>query len=137
MSLHSDQDEWDEGEGRVALMTVHAAKGLEFDAVFVTGLEDGLFPHLWSMKEQGIEEERRLFHVAITRARRHLWFSHARTRARYGRWEHAFESPFLADIPPEILVEGRPRRRQSFRDRMAKQGAWVDYSTSQISPEDE
>ena len=137
VSLHSDQDEWDEGEGRVALMTVHAAKGLEFDAVFVTGLEDGLFPHLWSMKEQGIEEERRLFHVAITRARRHLWFSHARTRARYGRWEHAFESPFLADIPPEILVEGRPRRRQSFRDRMAKQGAWVDYSTSQISPEDE
>ncbi len=137
VSLHSDQDEWDEGEGRVALMTVHAAKGLEFDAVFVTGLEDGLFPHLWSMKEQGVEEERRLFHVAITRARRHLWFSHARTRARYGRWEHAFESPFLADIPPEILVAGRPRRRRSLRDRIKEQSSWVDYSTSQISPDDE
>lgn len=138
VSLHSDQDEWDEGEGRVALMTVHTAKGLEFDAVFVTGLEDGLFPHLWSMNEQGVEEERRLFHVAITRARRHLWFSHARTRARFGRWEHAFESPFLADIPPEILVQGRPRRRRrSLRDRMAEQRAWVDFSTSQIHPDDE
>jgi len=137
VSLHSDQDEWDESLGQVALMTVHAAKGLEFDAVFVTGLEDGLFPHLWSMAERGIEEERRLFHVAITRARRHLWFSHARTRARFGRWQYAAPSPFLEDLPEEILSLGPVRRRRSLRERINDQSTWVDYSTSQIPPEEE
>ncbi len=137
VSLQTDQDEWDEGEGQVALMTVHAAKGLEFDAVFVTGLEDGLFPHLFSMEDRGVEEERRLFHVAITRARKHLWFSHARTRARFGQWQYAVVSPFLADLPAEILTGGRPRRRLSLNDRIDEQRTWVDYSTSQVPPEDE
>ena len=137
VSLQTDQDEWDEGEGQVALMTVHAAKGLEFDAVFVTGLEDGLFPHLFSMEDRGVEEERRLFHVAITRARKHLWFSHARTRARFGQWQYAVVSPFLADLPPELLAGGRPRRRMSLNARIDEERTWVDYSDSQLSPEDE
>jgi DNA helicase II / ATP-dependent DNA helicase PcrA len=137
VSLQTDQDEWDEGEGQVALMTVHAAKGLEFDAVFVSGLEDGLFPHLFSMEDRGVEEERRLFHVAITRARKHLWFSHARTRARFGQWQYAVVSPFLADLPPEILSGGRPRRRQSLNARIDEQRTWVDYSDSQLPPDED
>ncbi|MBM4370107.1 MAG: UvrD-helicase domain-containing protein [Deltaproteobacteria bacterium] len=137
VSLQTDTDEWDEGEGAVALMTVHAAKGLEFDAVFVTGLEEGLFPHLWSEGERGVEEERRLFHVAITRARRRLWFTHARTRARFGQWQYATPSPFLTDIPRHLLSGAGPLRRRSLLARLGEEGTWVDTSTSQIPPEDE
>lgn len=89
---------------RVTLMTVHAAKGLEFDAVFVTGLEEDLFPNSaarYSPRE--MEEERRLFYVAVTRARRHLFLTYARSRYRYGNIESGAPSPFLREIDEEYL----------------------------------
>ena len=77
-------------------MTIHAAKGLEFDAVFVTGLEDELFPNATAkINPNEMEEERRLFYVAITRARRHCFLSYAQSRFRYGVTEATNESPFL------------------------------------------
>ena len=75
VSLLTDQDRWEEGAQRVSLMTVHAAKGLEFDRVAVVGLEEGLFPHLRALDDpDGLEEERRLFYVALTRARLEIFF---------------------------------------------------------------
>ncbi|MCX7960930.1 MAG: UvrD-helicase domain-containing protein [Burkholderiales bacterium] len=101
------------GEGREALqlMTVHAAKGLEFDAVFLAGLEDGLFPHEQSLAERdGLEEERRLAYVAITRARHRLYLSYARTRMLHGQTRYALPSRFLDEIPPGLVRWLAPRR---------------------------
>jgi len=100
-ALVSDQDEYDDGEPKVSMMTVHAAKGLEFDNVFIMGLEDGVFPNQRSMTENpdALEEERRLFYVAITRARKRLFLSYARQRQTYGSISQNGKSRFL--IPPE------------------------------------
>jgi DNA helicase-2/ATP-dependent DNA helicase PcrA len=97
------------GRERVNLMTIHAAKGLEFHTVFVAGLEKGLMPHARSLEagEQALEEERRLFYVAITRARRLLLLSCCRNRRRRGRLEEAQPSPFLSELPAELLEEHR------------------------------
>jgi DNA helicase-2/ATP-dependent DNA helicase PcrA len=105
-ALQSDQDELAEVQKAVSLMTVHASKGLEFDAVFVTGLEQGLFP---SLREdtRDPEEERRLFYVAITRARKRLHLSHAMERMKYGSREHALPSEFLRDIDERLVVKPR------------------------------
>ncbi len=85
-------------------MTVHASKGLEFDAVFVTGLEQGLFPSgRESDTERDPEEERRLFYVAITRAGKRLFLSYARERMKYGSREHSLPSEFLSDIDERLL----------------------------------
>lgn len=110
LSLYSDADEA-EGAGRVTLMTLHGAKGLEFDYVFMVGVEDGLLPHHRSRQsEDDLEEERRLCYVGITRARRRLTLSWARTRAR--SWEDEVEltspSPFLKEIPRDCVVEIPP-----------------------------
>lgn len=102
-ALAGDQDELDRGERRgVALMTVHAAKGLEFDTVFVAGMEEGLFPHagMGSAEERDEEEERRLFYVAMTRAKRRLFLTFARVRALYGESYLSEPSSFLRDIDP-------------------------------------
>ena len=81
-------------------MTVHAAKGLEFHAVFITGLEEGLFPHENSLTEQdGLEEERRLMYVAITRARRRLYISFAQSRLLHGQTRYGLKSRFLEELP--------------------------------------
>lgn len=84
-------------------MTVHASKGLEFDAVFVTGLEQGLFP---SIREdtRDSEEERRLFYVAVTRARKRLFLSYAGERMKYGSRERALRSEFIHDIDKRLLI---------------------------------
>jgi len=90
----------------VTLMTVHAAKGLEFEAVFVVGLVDGLFPHFRSVEEFGLEEERRLFYVAITRARRHLFLSTFKQREDRGEVRPCRPSRFLTELPSKLLHAG-------------------------------
>jgi len=107
-ALQSDQDEMRDDDKAVRLMTVHASKGLEFDIVFVSGLEDGLFPHQRANNDgasQGeAEEERRLFYVALTRARKKVFLSYAETRTIFGRKQVNIPSEFIFDIP-ETLVE--------------------------------
>lgn len=92
-------------EEAVQLMTVHAAKGLEFDVVFISGLEQGLFPHENAvMEEGGLEEERRLMYVAITRARKRLYLAHAQTRMLHGQTRYCLPSKFLEELPEELLA---------------------------------
>jgi DNA helicase-2/ATP-dependent DNA helicase PcrA len=102
------------GEGRVTLMTLHNAKGLEYDHVFVVGMEEGTFPHARSMDEQNLEEERRLCYVGITRARKTLTLSYARVRSTYGEREYQMPSRFLSEIPERLkagtVPGGRVRR---------------------------
>jgi superfamily I DNA/RNA helicase len=109
-ALADDSDrveEKDEGDGdQITLMTIHAAKGLEFASVFVVGMEDGLFPHSRALAEGGIEEERRLFYVALTRAKDRLCLSRAGERMRYGEMIRAKASPFLAELPKELVDKG-------------------------------
>jgi DNA helicase-2/ATP-dependent DNA helicase PcrA len=103
-SLEAGEHQAGEGQEAVQLMTVHAAKGLEFDAVFITGLEQGLFPHDNAAQERdGLEEERRLMYVAVTRARRRLYLSHAQTRMLHGQTRYCLPSLFLEELPEELL----------------------------------
>lgn len=106
-SLISDQDSDKEEKNGVRLMTVHASKGLEFSYVFITGLEDGLFPHDKNndenVSEEESEEERRLFYVAITRAKKKLFLSYAQTRTIFGNKDVNIPSEFLLEIPDEYL----------------------------------
>ncbi|KND48550.1 MAG: DNA helicase II / ATP-dependent DNA helicase PcrA [Parcubacteria bacterium C7867-005] len=108
-ALQSDQDELSDKKIGVKLMTVHASKGLEFDVVFVSGLEDGLFPHQKITKENiskgEAEEERRLFYVAITRARNKIFLSYAQVRMIFGQREVNIPSEFIFDIPEELTEE--------------------------------
>lgn len=92
-------------EQKVNLMTIHSAKGLEFDLVFVTGLEEGLFPHDNSLNTNSIEEERRLMYVAITRAKKFLYMTRATTRLIWGKRNYAFKSRFISEIPNNIIEE--------------------------------
>jgi len=95
-------------------MTVHAAKGLEFHAVFITGLEEGLFPHEQSAHEEnGLEEERRLMYVAITRARRRLYLSHAQSRMLHGQIRYGLPSRFLDELPEQVLLNLNRRTNDS------------------------
>ena len=103
-SLEAGERQAGEGQDAVQLMTVHAAKGLEFDAVFITGLEQGLFPHENSMSERdGLEEERRLMYVAVTRARQRLYLTHAQTRLLHGQTRYCLPSLFLEELPEKLL----------------------------------
>jgi len=103
-TLEAGDNQAQAGQDAVQLMTVHAAKGLEFDAVFITGLEEGLFPHENSILEAaGLEEERRLMYVAITRARERLYLSLAQSRMLHGQTRYSLRSRFLEEIPPEHL----------------------------------
>ncbi len=106
-ALASDQDELKEETSAVRLMTVHAAKGLEFSYVFVTGLEDGLFPHEPTTDRTDDEEERRLFYVALTRARTKAYLTFASTRMIFGARQVHATSEFLNDIEPALLEEVR------------------------------
>lgn len=105
VSLLSDVDENDsQSEDRLTLMTVHSAKGLEFRVVFIVGMEETLFPSQMSMDSpRGLEEERRLFYVAITRAEEFLIITHAKSRFRYGKTEFCEPSRFLHEIDPRFL----------------------------------
>ena len=105
-SLSDDNDKVDEDEengNAVTLLTVHAAKGLEFPFVFVVGMEQGLFPHSRSLEERDTDEERRLFYVAVTRAKEGLTLTHSKTRYKYGRQEYQCPSVFTSELPEELV----------------------------------
>lgn len=109
-SLEAGDNQAQAGQDALQLMTVHAAKGLEFDAVFITGLEQGLFPHESSVVEQGgLEEERRLMYVAITRAKKRLYLSWAQSRMLHGQSRYQQKSGFIEELPEEALKWLTPR----------------------------
>jgi DNA helicase-2/ATP-dependent DNA helicase PcrA len=103
-ALESGDNQAQAGQDAVQLMTVHAAKGLEFDCVFITGMEEGLFPHENAMSDRdGLEEERRLMYVAITRARKRLYLSHSQTRMLHGQTRYNLKSRFFDELPEACL----------------------------------
>ncbi|MFN4148663.1 MAG: UvrD-helicase domain-containing protein [Rhodocyclaceae bacterium] len=103
-ALEAGEHQAGEGEDALQLMTVHAAKGLEFDVVFICGLEEGLFPHEQSLTEpRGLEEERRLMYVAVTRARRRLYLTHAQMRLLHGQTRYNLPSRFIDEIPADLI----------------------------------
>jgi len=109
-SLEAGEHQAGEGDDALQLMTVHSAKGLEFNVVFISGLEDGLFPHENSMLEdKGLEEERRLMYVAVTRARQRLYLSFAQTRMLHGQTRYNLPSRFLDEVPDELVKWLTPR----------------------------
>ena len=113
-SLEAGEHQAGEGDDALQLMTVHSAKGLEFNVVFISGLEDGLFPHENSMNEtrdgkSGLEEERRLMYVAVTRARQRLYLSFAQTRMLHGQTRYNLPSRFLDEVPEELVKWLTPR----------------------------
>lgn len=109
VSLLADIDKTEDTiKERVTLMTVHSAKGLEFDTVYIAGLEEGIFPIIRNDQDDDIEEERRLFYVAITRAKRMLYITHVNDRMRYGSHEMKMKSRFLEEIPQECIEERDP-----------------------------
>ncbi|MDB6016013.1 MAG: rep [Pedosphaera sp.] len=118
LTLDSDREEEKEAQGdAVTLITMHSCKGLEFPHVYVVGLEDGLLPHTRSKVEGTMDEERRLFYVAVTRAMRSLSISHCAGRKKYGQMMPCHPSPFLKELPPELV---------ELADEKAKQPVTVD-----------
>jgi len=103
LSLYSDQDSMKTDESLATLMTLHNAKGLEYDAVFMIGCEEGVFPHMRSIEEGNLEEERRLCYVGVTRARKRLCMTYARRRTLHGGRGYNLPSRFLAEIPDELV----------------------------------
>jgi DNA helicase-2/ATP-dependent DNA helicase PcrA len=123
-ALEAGEHQAGEGQDALQMMTVHSAKGLEFDVVFMSGLEEGLFPHEQSVTERdGLEEERRLAYVAITRARRRLYLSHAQTRMLHGQTRYNIPSRFLEEIPQQLMKWLTPRFSKQ-RKEMWQAGGW-------------
>jgi len=113
-SLEAGDNQAQAGQDAVQLMTVHSAKGLEFTSVFITGLEEGLFPHENSINEQnGLEEERRLMYVAITRAKERLYLSHTQSRMLHGQVRYNMPSRFLEELPSDSLKWLTPKARDA------------------------
>jgi len=111
-ALESGDNQAQAGQDAVQLMTVHAAKGLEFDCVFITGMEEGLFPHENSMSDyESLEEERRLMYVAITRARKRLYLSHSQTRMLHGQTRYNVKSRFFDELPEGALKWLTPKNQ--------------------------
>ncbi|MFL5945487.1 MAG: ATP-dependent helicase [Gaiellaceae bacterium] len=122
ISLFSDQDAISEQESRVTLMTLHNAKGLEFRAVYLLGMEEGIFPHSRSIEEQGIEEERRLCYVGMTRAKELLTLMHASSRSLWGARGYNLPSRFLDELPSNIE-----------RERL-RPASWSSYGAREVAP---
>jgi DNA helicase II / ATP-dependent DNA helicase PcrA len=125
-SLEAGDNQAQAGADAIQLMTVHSAKGLEFDAVFITGIEEGLFPHEQSLSDaDGVEEERRLMYVAITRARQRLYLSFSQTRMLHGQTRYNVKSRFFDELPEATLKWITPRN-QGFGSGFAReyQQAW-------------
>jgi DNA helicase-2/ATP-dependent DNA helicase PcrA len=141
-ALEAGDNQAQAGQDAIQLMTVHAAKGLEFDAVFITGLEEGLFPHENSLSStEGLEEERRLMYVALTRARHRLYLSHAQTRMLHGQTRYNIPSRFYDEMPEHTLkwVSARqaPQRwsATSLGERSDVQGSsWDSAPVAQRAP---
>jgi DNA helicase II / ATP-dependent DNA helicase PcrA len=115
IALIADADSRSEDESLVTLMTLHNAKGLEYPIVFIAGCEDGIFPHSRALDEGGLEEERRLFYVGVTRAMRELYLTYARRRAVFGAQTHGMPSRFLEEIPGKLLDEEHEPDRSGTR----------------------
>jgi DNA helicase-2/ATP-dependent DNA helicase PcrA len=112
-ALESGDNQAQAGQDAIQLMTVHSAKGLEFDCVFISGLEEGLFPHENSMSDhEGLEEERRLMYVAITRARKRLYLSHAQTRLLHGQTRYNVKSRFFDELPEGAMKWLTPKNQK-------------------------
>ena len=122
ISLFSDQDAISEQESRVTLMTLHNAKGLEFRAVYLLGMEEGIFPHSRSIEEQGIEEERRLCYVGMTRAKELLTLLHASSRSLWGARGYNLPSRFLDELPSNVE-----------RERL-RPASWSSYGAREVAP---
>lgn len=127
ISLYTDIDEYNDIDDKLTLMTLHAAKGLEFEAVFIVGLEEGLFPLGRSLENaKDLEEERRLFYVGATRAKKHLYLTMAEERNRYGMMQ-TIPSRFIKELPSELLVVDDRRRgrggSQTWEDAASGAGA--------------
>jgi DNA helicase-2/ATP-dependent DNA helicase PcrA len=132
-SLEAGDNQAQAGQDAVQLMTVHSAKGLEFISVFITGLEEGLFPHENSINEQnGLEEERRLMYVAITRAKERLYLSHTQSRMLHGQVRYNMPSRFLEELPAESLKWLTPKAKDARWGGNTKSGStWQDGYTRQ------
>jgi DNA helicase-2/ATP-dependent DNA helicase PcrA len=128
ISLYTEQDGLREEESLVTLMTLHNAKGLEYDTVFIVGCEEGSFPHLRALEEGGEEEERRLCYVGITRARQRLYMTWARERRLFGRAEHNLPSRFVDELPAELT------ERQGELPGAA--GTWDSAAAAGVDPVD-
>jgi len=112
-SLESGELQASAGDDALQLMTIHSSKGLEFDAVFITGLEDGLCPHEQSLSESdGLEEERRLMYVAVTRAKNKLYLTLAQSRMLHGQTRYNIPSRFLDEIPDELVKRLNSMKKQ-------------------------
>jgi DNA helicase II / ATP-dependent DNA helicase PcrA len=122
ISLYSDQDAIRDEQSLVTLMTLHNAKGLEFRAVFLIGMEEGIFPHARSIEEQGVEEERRLCYVGMTRAKELLTLTHASSRSLWGARGYNLPSRFLDELPATVE-----------RDRL-RPASWSGYGAREVAP---
>ena len=139
-SLEAGEHQAGEGDDALQLMTVHSAKGLEFDAVFISGLEEGLFPHENSVREEkGLEEERRLMYVAVTRARKRLYISHAQTRMLHGQTRYNLPSRFFDEIPEGLLKWLTPRMARGHAAvsggltfTAPRRGAWAEPAPAAV-----
>ena len=142
-ALEAGDNQAQAGQDAIQLMTVHASKGLEFDCVFISGIEEGLFPHENSMSDRdGLEEERRLMYVAITRARQRLYLSYSQTRMLHGQTRYNLRSRFFEELPEEALKWITPKN-QGFGADSGSAGAYatrggrasgVDYSKYAAAP---
>ena len=134
-SLEAGEHQAGEGDDALQLMTVHAAKGLEFNIVFLSGLEEGLFPHENSLLENdGLEEERRLMYVAVTRARQRLYLSFAQTRMLHGQTRYSLPSRFIEEVPAGLVKWLTPQ--QGMQRHGGQRSAWSgSESTSRSSGE--
>ncbi len=137
IALVNDSDQIQAAGGRVALMTLHTSKGLEYPVAFIAGMEEGLFPHMRARdNEREIEEERRLCYVGMTRARRLLYLSNTLSRELYGNRQEARPSRFLAEIDPGLLRRIVPERAPRPVLQTPSREPYVDYADSQIAEDD-
>jgi DNA helicase-2/ATP-dependent DNA helicase PcrA len=134
VALVADADTRTDDEGLVTLMTIHNAKGLEYPIVFIAGMEEGVFPHSRALDEGGLEEERRLAYVGVTRAMRSLYMTSARRRAVFGATQYGMRSRFLDEIPRELTDRAdEPRIRPGVAAQ--RPGSWASSSTATRSSE--
>jgi DNA helicase-2/ATP-dependent DNA helicase PcrA len=139
VSLFTDQDSYNAETKAVTLMTLHSAKGLEFPVVFLVGFEEGLFPHQRSLDSiDGLEEERRLCYVGLTRAKRRLYLSYARSRQLFGMRQYCSPSRFLSEIPAEFILpvfspgqQDGPTRKSNLAAKKEKRV--ISFSTNEVS----
>jgi len=137
IALVADADTRTDDEALVTLMTMHNAKGLEYPIVFMAGLEEGVFPHSRALDEGGLEEERRLMYVGITRAMRTLYLTSARRRAVFGATQYGMRSRFLDEVPAELTDradEIRLRRPGAGGTPAQRPGSWASASTRTADP---